>query len=529
MTEHPTHGSSSKQILSETIHSTTTGSQIRAEILSGLTVALALVPEAVAFAFLCGVPPLVGLYAAFFMALITSAFGGRPGMISGATGAVAVVVAPLVAQHGIEYLFATVVLAGVLQMLAGAARLGKLIRLVPEAVMYGFVNGLALVIFLAQLNTFKTQTQLADGSVSLAWLQGSELAMMIGLVGFTMLVVWLLPKLTRSFPAPLAGILSVSTLVIALNLDSRTVGDLASIAGGFPVLHLPTVPLTLETLRIIGPYALLTASVGLIESLMTLTLIDELTETRGRGNRECLALGGANIVTGFFGGMGGCAMIGQSVINVNSGGRGRLSGLSAAAFLLMFILAGAGLIERIPIAALTGVMFMVVIGTFEWSSFRIMRRVPRADALVIALVTVVTVIADLAIAVFAGVIASALVFAWQKSQQISARKSRLSDGTCVYHLDGSLFFGSIASFRELFDPASDPERIVVDFRACRVYGHAGLDAIDRLAERYQRAGKDLQLVHLSEDCRLLLQRAGDLVRVNLEEDPHYRLAVSELS
>lgn len=529
MSQSSTPVSSSPHSQAQPQSTTANGSQIRADVLSGLTVALALVPEAVAFAFVCGVPPLVGLYAAFFMALITSAFGGRPGMISGATGAVAVVVAPLVAQHGIEYLFATVALAGVFQMLAGAARLGKLIRLVPEAVMYGFVNGLALVIFLAQLSAFKTQTVLSDGSLGLTWMQGTALAMMLCLVGLTMLVIWLLPKLTGAFPAPLAGILSVSALVIGLNLDSRTVGDIASIAGGPPSLHWPVVPFTFETLRIIGPYAFVTASVGLIESLMTLTLIDELTETRGRGNRECLALGGANIVTALFSGMGGCAMIGQSVININSGGRGRLSGLTAAAFLLVFIVAGAGLIERIPVAALTGVMFMVVIGTFEWSSFRIMRRVPRADAVVIVLVTVVTVLADLAVAVFTGVIASALVFVWQKSQQITARKSYLPDATCVYHLDGSLFFGSIASFRELFEPGGDPERVVIDFRACRVYGHAGLDAIDRLAERYERAGKALQLVHLSEDCRLLLQRAGDLVRVNLEEDPQYRLAVSELS
>jgi len=504
--------------------------QARTDILSGLTVALALVPEAVAFAFVCGVPPLVGLYAAFIVSLITSLFGGRPGMISGATGAVAVVVVSLVQSHGVQYLFATVVLAGLLQVLAGLARLGKFIRLVPEAVMFGFVNGLAIVIFLAQKSSFQTPTAVAAGApAQMEWLQGSSLLLMVGMVLLTMAVIWLLPKVTKVFPAPLAGILCVSAVCIGLGLDTRSVGDLASIKGGLPSYAVPDVPMTLATLKIIFPYAALVAAVGLIESLMTLTLIDEMTETRGRGNKECLALGSANVVTGFFGGMGGCAMIGQSVINIGSGGRGRLSGFSASLFLLAFILFGSGLIEQIPIAALTGVMFMVVIGTFEWSSFRVMRRIPRADAFVIVLVSLVTVIFDLAIAVGVGVIASALVFAWQKSQQITAKVSQREDGAKIYHLNGPLFFASIPSFRELFDPAEDPALVIVDFADSRVFGHAGLDAIDRLAERYTKVNKKVQLIHLSRDCRALLEKAGDLVRVDLNEDPHYRMAIDELA
>ncbi len=503
--------------------------QARADVLSGLTVALALVPEAVAFAFVCGVPPLVGLYAAFLLALITSAFGGRPGMISGATGAVAVVVAALVKSHGIEYLFATAVVAGVIQVLAGVARLGKFIRLVPEAVMFGFVNGLAIVIFLAQLASFKTNTTVASGEVISTWMTGTPLALMLGLVGLTMLTIWGLPRLTKAFPAPLAGILMVSAVTLGFGLNTKKVGDLASIAGGLPSIHVPQVPLTWETLQIVFPYALVFACVGLIESLMTLTLIDEMTETRGRGNKECLALGGANILSGFLGAMGGCAMIGQSVINVNSGGRTRLSGISAALFLLGFVLFGSKLIEQIPVAALTGVMFMVVIGTFEWSSFRVMRRIPRADAFVIVLVSSVTVISDLAIAVGVGVVASALVFAWEKSKHITTTVTIGAQGAKVYHIDGPLFFASVPHFRDLFQPKDDPDNVIVDFKDSRVYGHAGLDAIDRLADRYEKLGKRIRLVHLSPECKGLLERAGDLVTIELLEDPHYHLAVDELA
>lgn len=490
--------------------------QARRDVLSGLTVALALVPEAVAFSFVCDVPPLVGLYAAFIICLITSAFGGRPGMISGATGAVAVVVAALVKTHGIEYLFATCVLAGALQLVAGFAGLGKFIRLVPEAVMFGFVNGLALVIFLAQRSSFQQTVALEGGGSEQVWMQGSQLALMGALVLLTMFVIWGVPRLTRAIPAPLAGIGVVSAVVLGFGLDTRSVGDLASIAGGLPTFHLPTVPWNMETLRVVFPYAAVVAAVGLIESLMTLSLVSELTETRGHANRECLALGAANVVNGFFGGMGGCAMIGQSVININSGGRTRLSGISASMMLLVFILVGAPLIEQIPIAALTGVMFMVVIGTFEWSSFRVMRRVPRSDAFVIMLVSVVTVLSDLAVAVGVGVVASALAFAWQKSQRITATVSQRLDGVRVYRLEGTLFFGSIASFRELFSPADDPATVVIDFGQARVYGHAALDAIDRLSARYAKSGKTVRLAGLSRDCRALFDRAGDLFRIDIE-------------
>ena len=368
---------------------------LKNDLLSGLTVALALVPEAVAFAFVAGVAPLVGLYAAFIVCFITSVFGGRPGMISGATGALAVVMVSLVTQHGVEYLFATVILMGILQVVFGFLKLGKFIRLVPEPVIYGFVNGLAIVIFLAQFGQFKEKTPTGE----LAWISGAPLYVMLGLIALTMLVIYFLPKITKSFPAPLAGILVVIAVVLGFGIETKSVGDLASIKGGFPVFHFPDIPLNFETLKIIFPYSLILAGIGLIESLLTLTLIDELTETRGRGNKECVAQGAANVVTGFFGGMGGCAMIGQSIINVTSGGRSRVSGIMAAVSLLVFILFGSELIEKVPVAALIGVMFMVCIGTFEWASFKIWNKIPKADFIVIVAVTVLTVVFDLAIAV----------------------------------------------------------------------------------------------------------------------------------
>ena len=493
------------------------GKSMRMDILSGLTVALALVPEAVAFAFVAGVHPLTGLYAAFMVGLVTSLAGGRPGMISGATGALAVVMVTLVAQHGVEYLFATVVLMGIIQILAGIFKLGKFIRLVPHPVMLGFVNGLAIVIFLAQLQSFKVK----DESGVLVWLQGTELYAMVGLVILTMAIIWLLPRLTKIIPAPLAAILIISALVIGFGFDTQTVGDLASIEGVFPPFHIADVPLTFETLWIILPYAVILASIGLIESLLTLTLIDELTETHGRASRECVGQGLANVLSGFFSGMGGCAMIGQSMINVNSGGRGRLSGLSAALFLLSFILLASSLIEQIPLAALTGIMFMVVIGTFEWSSFRILRKIPRHDAFVIILVSAVTVMTDLAIAVLVGVIVSALVFAWRSAKHIWVTKETDVQGNLIYRLQGPLFFGSIATFKDLFDPRQDPDNVVIDFANCRVWDHSAIAAIDALAERYQKLGKHLKLVHLSGDCKLLLHKASDVVQVRDEEDPHY--------
>ena len=436
------------------------------EILSGLTVALALGPEAVAFAFVAGVDPLVGLYAAFMVGLLAAIFGGRPGMISGATGSMAVVMVALVAGHGVEYLFAAVVLAGLIQMGAGVLRLGKFIRIVPHPVMLGFVNGLAIVIFLAQLQHF--QVTLAAGVKH--WLGGEPLAIFAGLTLLTMAIIYFLPRLTASFPAALAAIIAVILLVLGLNLDTVTVGDLASIKGGLPAFHIPAVPFDVETLVVILPYSFILAAIGLIESLLTLSLVDEVTHTRGRGNRECLGQGIANTVTGLFGGMGGCAMIGQSMINVNSGGRQRLSGVAAALFLLMFILVASPLIERIPMAALVGVMFVVVIATFEWSSLRIMGKIPATDAFVLVLVSAVTVFTDLAIAVVVGVIVSALVFAWEHAKHIHIN-SYDAQGSRVHELNGPLFFGSVKNFLELFNPERDPDQGTVEHAADYGPGH----------------------------------------------------------
>ena len=502
------------------------------DILSGLTVALALVPEAVAFAFVAGVQPLVGLYAAFMVGLITACLGGRPGMISGATGALAVVMVALVADHGVQYLFATVVLMGVLQVIAGVLKLGKFIRMVPYPVMLGFVNGLAIVIFLAQLGQFGVagepgwlhDTFMQGSILDVSWIEGSQLHVLGGLVALTMAIIYFLPRFTRALPSSLVAILVVSGLVFGLDLETRVVGDVASIKGGLPSFHIPSVPFNFETLIIIFPYAVILASIGLIESLLTLRLVDEITETRGHGNKECVAQGIANTATGFFGGMGGCAMIGQSMINVNSGGRGRLSGITAALCLLLFILVGSSLIEKIPLAALIGVMFIVVIGTFEWSSFRVLRKVPRSDALVLLLVSAVTVATDLAVAVVVGVIVSALVFAWEHAKHILVEAREDHKGSTVYAVTGPLFFGSVTSFLERFDPSKDNDDVVIDFARSRVADHSGLEAIDTLAERYVSVGKTLHLVHLSEECRKLLRKAGSLVEVNVIEDPKYFVA-----
>ncbi|WP_448566804.1 SulP family inorganic anion transporter [Thalassotalea ganghwensis] len=507
-----------------------TAGNLKNDVLSGLTVALALVPEAVAFAFVAGVEPMVGLYAAFMVGLITSIFGGRPGMISGATGAMAVVMVSLVALHGVQYLFATVVLTGVLQILAGIFKLGKFIRLVPHPVMLGFVNGLAIVIFLAQLGQFK----MANGE----WMQGSPLYLMLGLIALTMAIIHFLPKLTKAVPSSLVAIVVVTVLVQSLDLDVRTVVDFvrdmtndpqASIAGTLPEFAIPMVPFTFETLKIIFPFALILAAIGLIESLLTLTLIDELTGTRGRGNKECIAQGAANTVNGFFGGMGGCAMIGQSMINVNSGGRGRMSGVTAALALLCFILFASSLIEIIPLAALVGVMFIVVIGTFEWSSFRILKKVPKADAFVIVLVSGVTVATDLAVAVIVGVIVSALVFAWEHAKHVQVVRTTNEKGSTVYEVNGPLFFGSVSSFLEQFDISNDNDDVVVEFKNSRVADHSAIEAIDTLAERYLAKGKTLHLKHLSNECLQLLEKAGDLVEVNVIEDPDYHIATDKLA
>ncbi len=507
-----------------------TPGQLRVEVLSGLTVALALVPEAVAFAFVAGVEPLVGLYAAFIVGLITAIFGGRPGMISGATGALAVVMVSLVAQHGVEYLFATVVLMGLIQLVVGVMRWGKFIRLVPHPVMLGFVNGLAIVIFLAQLGQFQVPGSAhgggGHGMANGEWLTGWPLYLMLGLVGLTMLIIWAMPKITNAVPAPLAGIAIVAAIVIGFGLDVPLVGDLASIEGGLPPFHVPNVPLTWETFEIILPYALILAAIGLIESLLTLNLVGEMTGKRGGASKECLAQGAANTVTGFFGGMGGCAMIGQSMINVKSGGRTRVAGIAAALFLLAFILFASGLIEQIPLAALVGVMFMVVIGTFAWNSLRILRKVPRTDAFVTVLVTIVTVATDLATAVVVGVIVSALAYAWSNATRIHAikRESRTEAGAQVYEIQGPLFFGSTDGFTEIFDVASDPDVVIVDFAASRVADQSALQAIEAVAQRYEEAGKIIQLRHLSRDCHELLSKAGHLM-VDSDDDPDYELAV----
>ncbi|WP_120502453.1 SulP family inorganic anion transporter [Roseovarius sp. EL26] len=503
-----------------------TAAGIRTELLSGLTVALALVPEAVAFAFVAGVHPLVGLYAAFLVGLITALFGGRPGMISGATGALAVVMVALVAEHGVEYLFATVVLMGILQVIAGVMHWGRFIRLVPHPVMLGFVNGLAIVIFLAQLGQFKVPGSMENTGHGMSggeWLSGGALTTMLGLVALTMAIIWIMPRITKVIPAPLAGIGVVAALVIGFGLDVPRVGDLASIEGGLPMFHIPMVPLNWETFEIILPYAVILAAIGLIESLLTLNLVSEMTGKRGGASQECLAQGAANVVTGFFGGMGGCAMIGQSMINVKSGGRTRLAGTAAAIFLLIFILFASPLIEQIPLAALVGVMFMVVIGTFAWNSLTIMRKVPLTDALVIILVTVVTVKYDLAIAVVVGVIVSALAYAWSNATRINADTEETEDKK-VYRIQGPLFFGSAEGFSELFDPKGDPDLVIVDFAGSRVADQSALQAIEAIALKYETAGKRIQLRHLSRDCHGLLKKAGHLM-VDSADDPDYEIAV----
>jgi SulP family sulfate permease len=599
---------------------------VKNDLLSGLTVALALVPEAIAFAFVAGVSPLIGLYSAFFIGLITAIVGGRPGMISGATGAMAVVVVGLVAMHGVEYLFPTVILCGLIQVCIGIGRLGKLIRMVPHSVMLGFVNGLAIVIGLAQLGSFKTLGE----NGQLVFLSDTRLWLMLGLVALTMAIIWLLPKVTRAIPASLAAILIVTGISLIVNQQYfdqvggnqlATVGDMlrtnsqaaahgahsshashdedeanesgddqgsgkvpamvtvsasiagdssdaidsdvelespsteaalqnelteaqlsdgemipddadSGISGGLPQLFWTQheiVPMTWKTLRIIFPFAIVLCGVGLIESLMTLTLVDEITETRGQGNRECIGQGVANIVCGLFGGMGGCAMIGQSLINVNSGGRGRLSGITAAVCLLIFVLFLAPWIEQIPMAALVGVMFMVVIGTFEWASLKMFRRMPMADMLVMVLVAGYTVLMhDLASAVILGVIVSALVFAWQHATHMGADVKYNEFGSKIYQVHGPLFFASVSSFKEMFDVAEDPDDVVIDFYYSRVYDQSGLEAINTMADKYQAAGKRLHLTHLSPECQTLLDRAGDLVEINVSEDPQYHVATDRL-
>lgn len=492
----------------------------KTEILSGITVAMALVPEAVAFAMIAGLSPLTGLYAAFVMGLVTSILGGRPGMISGATGAVAVVIVSLASSHGVEYVFAAVILAGIFQFLAGILRLGKFMRLVPHPAIFGFVNGLAIIIFMSQLVQFKDD----NGE----WLTGSPLFILLGLVLLTMLIIWGLPRITKVIPASLASILTVFAIVFFFGIDTKTVGDMASIKGSFPPFHIPDLPFSLETLKIILPYSAIVAGVGLIESLLTLNIIDEITETRGRGNKEASAQGIANILSGFFSGMGGCAMIGQSLINISNGARARLSGIVASLMLLVFIMFGSGLIEMVPMAALTGLMIMVSIGTFEWASFKTINKMPKSDVLVMVLVTLVTVlIHNLALAVLVGVIISALVFAWDNAKRIRARKFIDENRTKHYEIYGPLFFGSVSAFNEKFDVLNDPNEVIIDFYESRVVDMSAIEALNKLTERYTKVGKKVHLKHLSPDCRRLLTNAKEIIDVNVLEDPTYKIVTDK--
>ena len=508
-----------------------TNGSIKDDILSGLTVALALVPEAVAFAFVAGISPIVGLYGAFMMGLVTSIFGGRPGMISGATGALAVVMVHLVSEGntlggdssmGLQYLFATLILAGIIQTAAGLFRLGKFVRMIPHSVMLGFVNGLAIVIFLSQLGMFKSNGQ---------WLEGQDLMYMIALVVLTMAIMVFLPMLTKKVPAALTAIIVVSLIVIFGGIETETVKSFIVASGGegikagLPTFNIPLIDLNWETLKFISSYALILAAIGLIESLMTLNLIDELTESRGSGNKECVAQGGANIINGFFGGMGGCAMIGQSIINIKSGGRGRLSGIVAALALLCFILFASTYIEMVPIAALVGVMFMVVIGTFAWSSLKVWNKVPLADVIVIVLVTGLTVMFDLAIAVLAGVIVSSLVFSWENAKRIRARKFVDEHGVKHYEIYGPLFFGCVELFNSKFDVANDPKEIIIDFKESRIMDQSAIECINKLSEKYIKNSKSVHLRHLSKDCIKLIKRADKICDVNLLEDPDYFVAI----
>ncbi|KJD37134.1 sulfate permease [Tamlana sedimentorum] len=529
---------------------------VKNDILSGVTVSLAMIPEVVAFAFVAQIDPLMALSGAFIIGLITAVFGGRPGLISGAAGAVAVIFVHMIAEGhtkgmlmdtpienmGFFYLMACVILMGIIQILAGVLKLGRFVRLIPHPVMMGFVNGLSIVIFMAQVKMFSHKTlQVSDAGVKeyiSHYMQGTELYTMIGLVLLTMGIIWGLPKLTKKLPAALTAIIVTSLIVIGFNLDVTTVGSYIIEGGGtglkgeFPTPNIElwqNLPINLDTLKFIALPAFLAASVGLIETLMTMNLVDEITETRGNGNRECVAQGAGNIVSGLFGGTGGCGMIGQTVININAGGRGRLSGIMMAVTLLSFILFADKLIEMVPIAALVGVMFMMVIETFAWSSFRILKKIPLSDAVVLITVSLVTVFVDLAVAVFVGVIISALAFAWENAKRIRARKRMREDGTKVYEIWGPLFFGSIQAFNEKFDVKTDPEMVEIDFVESRVSDHSAIEAIFNLVEKYEAAGKKIKLKHLSEDCKVLLYKSSPKFKeviVEDVEDPRYHLAAN---
>ncbi len=487
----------------------------RTEILAGLTVAMTMIPESLSFAILAGFNPLTGLYAAFIMGLVTAVLGGRPGLVSGGAGATAVTLIALMKSNGIDYVLAAVALAGIIQLVIGFLKLGKFIRLVPQPVMYGFVNGLAVIIFMSQLNQFKT------GGTD-AWLTGAPLYVMVGLVALTVAIVIFFPRITKAVPSSLVAIAVVFAVVNIFGISTKTVSDIASVAGGFPPLHVPSVPFSLNTLQIIFPYALVMACVGLTEGLLTLNLVDEITATKGNSNRECLAQGTANLLNGFFSGMGGCPMIAQTFVNLSAGARARLSGIIAALTILAIILFGAPLIGRVPMAALVGVMMMVAIGTFEWASFRIINKMPKADIVVGILVAVITVwLHNLALAVLIGVIIAALVFAWESAKRIRARKYTDAEGIKHYEIYGPLFFGSTTAFSEKFDVAGDPSLVIIDFKESRISDMSAIDAVDKLSKRYADIGKTVKLRHLSADCRRLLSNAAGVIEVNIMEDPQY--------
>jgi len=494
------------------------------EILAGLTVAMTMIPESLSFAILAGFPPLAGLYAAFIAGLITAIFGGRPGMISGGAGATVVVLIALMRSNGIEYVFAAVALAGVIQILIGIFKFSKFIRLVPQPVMYGFVNGLAIIIFMSQMEQFKIVVNGQSG-----WLTGSSLYVMLGLVALTIGIVVLFPKITKAVPASLVAIIVVFLIVVGFNIDTKTLQDIASVEGGFPPFHIPDIPFNLEALKIILPYSFIVAAVGLTEGLLTLTLVDEITGTRGNGNRECIAQGGSNIANGFFFGMGGCPMIAQTLVNLSAGSRARLSGIIAAVTILLIILFGAPIIGKLPMAALVGVMVMVAFGTFEWASFRIINKMPKQDIFIGILVAIITVLLhNLALAVLVGVILSALVFAWESAKRIRARTYIDEDNAKHYEIFGPLFFGSVTAFSEKFNVKDDPAVVIIDFRESRIADMSAIEALNGLTSRYSKAGKVVHLRHLSGDCIALLKNAEAVIDVNIIEDPSYKLAVDKV-
>jgi len=491
----------------------------RTEILAGLTVAMTMIPESLSFAIVAGLPPLTGLYGAFIMGLITAIFGGRPGMISGGAGATVIVMISLINVYGIEYFFATVALAGCLQILVGIFKLGKFVRLVPQPVMYGFLNGLAVVIFLSQLEQFKTKSDLG-----ISWIQDTPLYIMLGLVSLTLLLLYFLPKISKRLPITLIAIILVFAVVHGFGIETKTVHDIASISGTLPPVHIPEIPVTLETLQIIFPYAALMAGVGLLESLLTLTLVDEVTSTRGHANKEAIAQGIANITNGFLTGMGGCAMIAQTFVNLNAGARKRLSAIVSALVILFIILIGAPVIEQIPMAALVGVMMMVAITTFNWGFLKKINKMPKSDILVTVIVAGITILFhNLAVAVLIGIVISALVFAWESAKRIRARKYTDELGTKHYEIYGPLFFGSVANFNEKFDVVDDPDTIMISFRESRIADMSGIEAVDTLTRKYAVLGKKVILTHLSEDSRKLLENASAVIRVNIKEDPTYKI------